>query len=49
MGHAQVDRNVEREICNHRLLNHPNIIAFREVRALAQRVGHMRIRDTDIP
>lgn len=29
---AQVDRNVEREICNHRMLNHPNIVAFMEVR-----------------
>ena len=28
----QVDRNVEREICNHRLLNHPNIVGFKEVR-----------------
>jgi serine/threonine protein kinase len=27
----QVDKNVEREILNHRLLNHPNIIAFKEV------------------
>lgn len=27
----QVDRNVEREICNHRMLNHPNIILFKEV------------------
>lgn len=28
---SQVDRNVEREILNHRRLNHPNIVAFREV------------------
>lgn len=27
----RVDRNVEREICNHRLLNHPNIVGFKEV------------------
>ncbi|PNH10173.1 Serine/threonine-protein kinase SRK2E [Tetrabaena socialis] len=26
-----VDRNVEREICNHRMLNHPNIVGFKEV------------------
>eukprot|EP00955_Chlamydomonas_euryale_P107207 365748-Chlamydomonas_euryale.AAC.11 len=29
---AQVDKNVEREILNHRVLKHPNIIAFKEVR-----------------
>lgn len=28
----QVDKNVEREILNHRMLNHPNIIGFKEVR-----------------
>lgn len=28
----QIDRNVEREIINHRMLNHPNIIGFKEVR-----------------
>ncbi len=28
---VQVDRNVEREICNHRMLNHPNIVGFKEV------------------
>lgn len=28
----QVDRNVEREIVNHRMLNHPNVIGFKEVR-----------------
>mmetsp|Transcript_20467 Transcript_20467/g.44711 ORF Transcript_20467/g.44711 Transcript_20467/m.44711 type:complete len:359 (+) Transcript_20467:114-1190(+) len=27
----RVDRNVEREIVNHRMLNHPNIIGFKEV------------------
>ncbi|GIL66701.1 hypothetical protein Vafri_20188 [Volvox africanus] len=27
----RVDRNVEREICNHRMLNHPNIVGFKEV------------------
>jgi len=27
----QIDRNVEREIVNHRALNHPNIIGFKEV------------------
>lgn len=27
----RVDRNVEREILNHRMLNHPNIIGFKEV------------------
>lgn len=29
---SQIDKNVEREIINHRLLLHPNIIRFREVR-----------------
>ncbi|GAX75067.1 hypothetical protein CEUSTIGMA_g2511.t1 [Chlamydomonas eustigma] len=28
----KVDKNVEREILNHRMLNHPNIVAFKEVR-----------------
>ncbi len=28
---CQVDKNVEREILNHRMLNHPNIVAFKEV------------------
>uniref|UniRef100_A0A7S0WPM8 non-specific serine/threonine protein kinase n=1 Tax=Chlamydomonas leiostraca TaxID=1034604 RepID=A0A7S0WPM8_9CHLO len=27
----KIDRNVEREIINHRMLNHPNIIGFKEV------------------
>lgn len=27
----RVDRNVERELCNHRMLNHPNIVGFKEV------------------
>lgn len=27
----QVDRNVERELVNLRMLNHPNIIGFKEV------------------
>ena len=27
----KVDKNVEREILNHRLLHHPNIIGFKEV------------------
>ena len=34
---AQVDRNVEREVLNHRLLAHPHIVAFREARR--RRVG----------
>ena len=32
----QVDKNVEREIVNHRMLNHPNIVGFREVRSRKQ-------------
>ena len=28
---VQIDKNVEREIVNHRTLLHPNIIKFREV------------------
>ncbi|KAG1660341.1 hypothetical protein FOA52_014394 [Chlamydomonas sp. UWO 241] len=28
---VRVDKNVEREILNHRMLNHPNIISFKEV------------------
>lgn len=28
---TQVDKNVEREILNHRMLSHPNIISFKEV------------------
>lgn len=30
-NHTQIDRNVERELVNHRSLLHPNIVAFREV------------------
>ncbi|GFH21216.1 serine/threonine-protein kinase SRK2E, partial [Haematococcus lacustris] len=26
----QIDKNVEREILNHRMLVHPNIVAFKE-------------------
>ncbi len=33
-ANLQIDKNVEREIVNHRTLLHPNIIKFREVRAL---------------
>jgi hypothetical protein len=29
---SQIDKNVEREIINHRMLNHQNIIGFKEVR-----------------
>jgi len=29
--YPQIDKNVEREIVNHRTLLHPNIIKFREV------------------
>lgn len=36
----QVDKNVEREILNHRMLNHPNIIGFKEVRRLHAAVCH---------
>ena len=28
----QIDKNVEREVINHRSLLHPNIIRFKEVR-----------------
>ena len=28
----QIDKNVERELINHRSLLHPNIIRFKEVR-----------------
>lgn len=28
----QIDENVKREIINHRLLRHPNIIRFKEVK-----------------
>jgi serine/threonine-protein kinase SRK2 len=31
----QIDRNVEREIINHRMLNHVNIIGFKEVSIMA--------------
>lgn len=29
--YSQIDENVEREIVNHRLLQHPNVIYFKEV------------------
>jgi hypothetical protein len=35
----QIDKNVEREILNHRMLNNPHVIAFREVR-IARVVCH---------
>lgn len=41
----QIDKNVEREIINHRMLSgHPNIVRFREVRAGAG--GRARLRRT---
>lgn len=35
----KIDRNVEREIVNHRMLRHPNIIGFREVFLTPQSLG----------
>ena len=35
----QIDRNVERELVNHRSLMHPNIIAFREVFVTGTHLG----------
>lgn len=29
----QVDKNVEREILNHRMLINPNVVGFKEVRS----------------
>jgi hypothetical protein len=31
-GHAQIDENVAREIVNHRMLRHANVVMFKEVR-----------------
>ena len=33
---SQVDKNVEREILNHRMLSHPNIVGFKEVGRMIQ-------------
>lgn len=35
----KIDKNVEREIINHRMLCHPNIIAFRELFVTAESLG----------
>jgi serine/threonine-protein kinase SRK2 len=35
----KVDKNVEREILNHRILNHPNIVAFKEVFLTSHQLG----------
>lgn len=37
LQHVQIDKNVEREIVNHRTLLHPNIIKFREVSGQSHR------------
>jgi hypothetical protein len=31
----QIDKNVEREILNHRMLNHPNVVRFLEVGSMS--------------
>lgn len=35
----KIDKNVEREIINHRMLRHPNIIAFRELFITSESLG----------
>jgi hypothetical protein len=36
----QIDKNVEREILNHRMLNNINVIAFKEVGVEQQSIPH---------
>jgi hypothetical protein len=35
-GHAQIDENVAREIVNHRMLRHANVVMFKEARCAAR-------------
>ena len=35
-GHAQIDENVAREIVNHRMLRHANVVMFKEARRAAR-------------